>query len=109
MNKKKNNNLFFQLLGISFLIFLALYIAELSGYYESQGTKKSVITQEKLEEFEEDVASGKEINIKDYITKEYVDYSSPVSRMGNKISNGLDKFMDGGVSDFFKVIGNLFK
>ena len=55
------------------------------------------------------MALGKEINIKDYITKEYVDYSSPVSRMGNKISIGLDKFMDGGVSDFFKVIGNLFK
>ena len=55
------------------------------------------------------MALGKDINIKDYITKEYVDYSSPVSRMGNKISTGLDKFMDGGVSDFFKVIGNLFK
>lgn len=107
--KKKKSPLFFRLLGISFLIFMALYIACESGYYESQVTKKSIITEEKLEEFEQDVLAGKEIDIKDYVTKEYVDYSSPISKVGQNISRNIDKLMEGGISDFFKSISTLFK
>lgn len=42
----------------------------------------------------------KEIDIKDYISNDNVDYSSPMSRLGTTISSGIDTFMSGGVTDF---------
>lgn|SRR5574344_268144 len=106
--KKSNYNWFWITLGGMFLIFLAYYIAYTSGYYEAKVTRKATITQEKLEQFEEDVKEGKEIDIKDYVQNDSIDYSSPVSRLGNNISSGIDSLMGGGVTDFFNFLGKLF-
>ena len=40
---KKKNNLFFKLLLISFLLFMGLYIANESGYYEAKNSKKAYL------------------------------------------------------------------
>ena len=105
---KKKNNTFFKLLLICFLIFMGLYIAEESGYYEAKVSKNAYITEENLRAFEQDVLDGKEINIKDYVTNEYKDYSSFTSDLGQKLAYNVDKLMDGGITKFFKLLGNLF-
>ena len=105
---KKKNNLFFKLLLISFLLFMGLYIANESGYYEAKNSKNAYITEENLRAFEQDVLDGKEIDIKDYVTNEYHDYSSFTSKLGQKLSSSLDTIMDGGISNFFELLGNLF-
>lgn len=106
--KKKNYNWFWIALGSLFLVFLAYYIAYASGYYEANVSRKATITQEKLEQFEEDVKDGKEIDVSDYVQSDSIDYSSPVSNLGNSISSGIDSLMGGGVSDFFDFLGKLF-
>jgi hypothetical protein len=106
--KKPNYSWFWLILGGFFLTFLAFYIAYSSGYYEAKVQKKATITQEKITEFEQDVKDGKEIDLKEYVNNDYIDYSSPVSKLGNKLASGIDMFMDGGVTDFFNFLGTMF-
>lgn len=105
---KKKTNWFLVLLSFSFIIFLAFYIALESGYYEAKVTKKSIMTEEKIMEFEQDVANNEPIDINKYVTTDYVDYSSPASRAGQKVALVFEKVMDGGISDFFGFLGGLF-
>ena len=106
--KKPNCRWFWILLSCSFLAFLAYYIAYSSGYYEAKVTRKATITEEKLQEFEDDVKEGKDVDLKDYVSNDSIDYSSPVSKLGNGIARGFDSFMSGGVTDFFNMLGELF-
>ena len=94
--------------SVSLLLFIALYIALEAGYYDVKMGRKATITEEKLKEFEQDVKDGKNIDLKDYLTKDYIDYSSGVSRFGSKIGTSLDKLMDGGIKDFLELLGSLF-
>ena len=107
MQKKRFNWFGFILLSF-FLVFSAFYIAYSSGYYEVNVSKHTIITQEKLEEFENDVKNNKEIDIKDYIDNDKKDYSSKISKVGSSLSSSIDSFMDGGMSDFFNFLGKLF-
>ena len=91
-----------------FLVFIALYVALESGYYDIKMGRKATITEEKLQEFESDVKNGKEVDLKDYLTDDYIDYSSGMSRFGSKIGSSLDKLMDGGIDGFLNLLGSLF-
>ena len=105
---KKKFNWFKFILSSFFIVFLAYYLAYSSGYYEAKVTRKTILTKEKIDEFESDVKNNKEIDIKNYVNNDYVDYSSSISKIGNKISSGIDSFMDGGVSEFFDFLSKLF-
>ena len=106
--EKKKNKWFWFILSTLFLIFVAYTLAYESGYYEANISKKSHITEEKLQEFESDVKEGKEIDVKDYIDNDFVDYSSSMSKIGNKLASSIDSFMDSGLTDFFNFLGKLF-
>ncbi len=106
--EKKKKNYFWFILSTLFIIFVAYMVAYNSGYYEANMSRKSKITEEKLQEFEQDVKDGKEIDIKDYVENDFVDYSSSFSKLGNKFSSSIDTFMDSGLSDFFEFLGRLF-
>ena len=106
--KKKKFNYFGFILTILFLIFMGYYISYESGYYEANISRKSKITNEKIKEFESDVKEGKEIDIKEYMQSDFVDYSSPVSRAGTYVSRVFDTFMGSGFTDFFTAVSKLF-
>jgi hypothetical protein len=107
MNKKKNNY-FFIILGMLFVIFVSYIIAYNSGYYEMSNLRRAKITEEKKEEFENDVKNGENVEIKDYISDDYIDYSSAMSKVGSSLSNSINKFVESGLSDFFNTLGRLF-
>ena len=69
-----------------------------SGYYESHLTRKTLLTNEKIKEFEEDVKAGKEIDLESYYVPEKKDYSSFASKLGKKVtlhlSTGLEKIFN---------------
>ena len=106
--KKKNYNSFWWILGLLFIIFVSLVIAYDSGYYEANISRKSKITESKIKEFETDVKEGKEIDIKDYIESDFKDYSSPMSKVGSKLSSSIDDFMNNGFTNFFTFVSRLF-
>ena len=107
MTKKKKNP-FFTILGILFIIFISYIIAYNSGYYESNMARKSIMTEEKKKEFERDVKNNENIDIKDYLDNDYIDYSSKVSKVGNNLSNAINNLLEDGMGNVFKFLGELF-
>ena len=81
---KKNNNWFFKILTILFIIYVALFIANQTGYYEKTIRDKTFLTEEKMHEFEQDVADNKVIDIINYLP-EKEDYSNFWTKSANKL------------------------
>ncbi len=108
--KKKNNNsgLFWWPLFILFIMYVGYTMALESGYYTSKVKSKTILTEEKIEEFEKDIKEGKELDLKDYVVSDYHDYSSPLSKAGEKLSLGLENFITKGIGEFVSVVSKLF-
>ena len=108
MKKNKKSKYFFRILFCFFLVFVALLIAYESGYYETRMGNKAVLTKEAMEKFEEDVANGEVVDIKDYLEDDSVDYSTGVTKIGNKITNGISEVMTKGLTGLFDALKGLF-
>lgn len=101
-------NRFFKISFYIFLIgFIALYLSQATGYYEFELHKKMVLTEEKIKEFEADVAAGKNIDIEDYLDITTKDYSSSASNLGHHISKTIGKYIKGGLDEMFKTLNKL--
>ena len=108
MKKNKSSKYFFRTLFCFFLVFAALLIAYESGYYETRMSNRAVLTEEAMEKFEEDVKNGEVVDVLDYLPDESVDYSNGVTKIGNKISNGISDVMTKGLSGLFDALKGLF-
>lgn len=98
---KKNNpiKLIFILIII---VFISAYYISNSGYYEYELQQRTIITNEKIKEFEEDVKSGNDIDIKKYLDNEKKDYT-------NKITNAMYNLSEKGNKLTRKCITYIFK
>lgn len=90
------------------IIFICLYFASQTGYYERNISRQTVLTKEALLEFEKDVEEGKNVDIKDYLPKPKTDYASTSSKIGHNISNFIDSLLNDGVGYIFKFLKALF-
>ncbi len=106
--KKKKNNIFIKILSLLFLVYIALLIAFESGYYDTKIRNKSILTKEAMEKFENDVAKGEMVDLKDYLKEEKVDYSNSVTKIGNKASKCIENIMTEGLSGLFEALKGLF-
>lgn len=84
--------IFHLLIWSLFLSFLVLYFAQAGGYYEDLNNKKSSLTEEKIKQFEEDVQSGKEIKVENYVINIKKDYGNNVSDFGLYTSKTFAKY-----------------
>jgi len=105
MNKKKKSNIFLKILGFLFIIYIALFIANLSGYYESKIRDKVIVTNEEIKEFESKVQNGEDIDITSFLNNERVDYSSKMSNFGDNLTVGVENF----VKESMQIFGDIFK
>lgn len=87
-----------------FLSFLVIYFAQANGYYETVNNEKKVLTDEKIKEFEEDVASGKKIDVDSYFVSEKKDYGNKVSNFGSFTSKLIGKYFAKGVNGLFSLM-----
>ena len=104
---KKKKNWFLRLLSILFVVFLGLYIASISGYYESQVSNKVALTDKAIEQFEQDVLEGKAVDINTYINEDTKDYSNKFTDMGDRFSESIQSLLTdciGGIWDAIKVL-----
>ncbi len=106
--KKKKTNLFFKILGLLFFVYISLYIALESGYYETKVTKKTSMTEESIKKFEQDIKEGKPIDLESYTYNEVKDYSNNTTDMAVYIGKKVEKFMSTGITDIFDIIKTLF-
>jgi len=107
MSKKKKNP-FLKILGILFVVFMGLYIANRSGYYESKIRDRVIITEEGIKEFEETVKKGEEIDITSFLSNERVDYSSNMSNLGDNVTIGIENVLVKGVGVVSNILKSLF-
>ena len=97
----KNKSLKY-IISLIIIIFVSSYYVSNSGYYEYHMQEKTILTNEKIKEFEEDVKNNNNIDIKNYLAYEEVDYT-------NKLSNLMYNFSDKGTLIARKAIKALFK
>lgn len=107
MDKKKKTNWFKVIMVILFVAYISLYALNLSGYYDGSIRRKIEFTEEKIEEFEQDVADGKNVDVKDYLEDQNKDYTNGVSRAGYTISKTLDVFLNKGIKDIIGILGKI--
>lgn len=106
--KKKNTNWFFKTLTVLFLIFISLYIALESGYYEAKVAKKTAMTEESIKRFEKDIKEGKAIDLESYTYEEHPDYSNNTTDAAIFIGTKVENFMSSGINDLFNIVKSLF-
>lgn len=107
MKKNKKNKICKSIFMIFFISFLVIYLSELTGYYEYQNYKKTELTKEQIEKFENDVASGKEIDIDEYLIKETSSYNNNLTKLTSNISTSISSIIKKGVESTFEFISNL--
>lgn len=105
--KKKVSSIFkFTILTLLFL-FITIYLSDRNGYYAYSNYKKSILTEDAIDRFEKDVATGKAIDVENYIEKEK-DYSNNISKTSLEISDKVGYYIRKGIVNFFdKVTKNI--
>ena len=107
MEEKKKKHIFLKLILILFLIYFSLYLMDNLGYY-NLSTKKTILTEEKIKEFETDIKNGKSIDLTNYIEYD-TNYENAYSDIGYNISISIDKILNKGISKIGKIVKKLFK
>jgi len=106
MNKVKGN-IFKIIIILLFLAFVALYFASETGYYDDTMRKKTILTEEKIKEFESDVKAGKNVEIADYLTDTEKNYRNNLSNSIVNVSNRINKIFKNGIQSIFKFVDKL--
>lgn len=104
-NSRKAYLIFRRILLFLFIFYLISYFQVESGNYLNNATKKTILTEEKIKEFEKDVKEGTFVDIKDYTEESYIDSNNKVSDIGYQIGEGVGEFMSVKIVDFFNFIG----
>ena len=94
---------------IFFIVFLFIFISSTSGYYEYSNNKKTVFTEDKIKQFEKDVAEGKNVNINDYLQTESKDYTNNITNMGDWVSEFINSSVNFVLKGGFKIIEKMIK
>lgn len=92
-----------------FVIFLSIYGASKSGYYEYENQKQAELTEDKIKEFESDIASGKNVSIKDYLKDDRKHYDNKITNIGSSLSNILNDGIINGLEKGFKIVEKLIE
>lgn len=95
---------FYIVMFVLFIVFICIFSASTSSYYEFSNNKRASFTEEKIKEFEKDVSEGKNVNIKDYMEDYSKDYSNKVTRMGDSVSRFVYNSTNFVLKNGFKII-----
>ena len=102
-----NKNIIKLIIIVTLIIFVSAYIISESGYYEYTMQQRTIITNEKIKEFEEDVRNNESIDLKEYLDKEQNDYSNKITTLVYNISDNSNKLARKAIKYLFKKLGSL--
>ena len=103
--KKVFNTIIFSL----FILFVSLYIASETGYYEYENKEKVKLTEEKIKQFEKDIEEGKRVDIKNYLVSNRKNYDNKITKLGNSLSDFVDYSMMESIEKTFKMVEKLLQ
>ena len=107
MKKNKKNKIYRFIFMVFFMSFLVIYFSEITGYYEYQNHKKATLTEEQIKKFESDLASGKEVDINQYLVVDNKTYNNKLSKLTSKLSDSISNVVQSGVESTFKFLSRL--
>lgn len=99
--------LFHGFIWLLFFSFLVLYFAQKGGYYKDLNTKKKELTEEKIKQFEIDVANGKEIKVENYVVDDIKNYNNRVSDFGRGTSKLISTTFEWTLKTVFKSVDKM--
>lgn len=108
METKKEKNYLLKFILFTFIIFMVLYISNEKLYYEYRAYNKKILTEEAIDKFEGDISENKNILESDYVIKTRKDYSNKFSNLGYNTTTLINKIMNKGLKNTFKVLSTLF-
>ena len=87
-----------------FIIFITLFFASYTGYYDYENRKTKNLTESQMRKFEEDVKNGVNLDLETYITKPNTDYRNFLSKLGSKTSKTVSNIVSGSVNYTFDFL-----
>ena len=85
-------------------LFFVLYFMQASGYNEYTRNRENMLTEEQIKEYEEDIETGKDVTIKDYLNKDKVNYDNKVSELGLNLSELIGDVFNKVINVFFEML-----
>lgn len=107
MKKDKKNKIFSRIIIVLFVIYITIYISQLTGYYEYKNYQKMVLTKEQIKQFEQDVKDGKNVKLNDYVVNTNKYYQTRLSKAGLDLSNIISHLVQKGISSSFDFLVKL--
>lgn len=92
---------------IILIVFISSYIISSSGYYEYTMQQRTIITNEKIKEFEQDIKDNKEMDLTEYLEKNEISYSNKITNFVYNISDGSNKLARKVMKALFRKLGSL--
>ena len=89
-----------------FLFFICIYLAQATGYYKVDAYRKTALTSEAIERFEQDVKEGKNLEAKNYLEKEK-NYKNTFNKIGMKSSRLIENTFNKIMKYIFKKMGDV--
>lgn len=83
------NNFFKGTILTLFIVFVGLYYLSNAGVIDYKAKNKTILTEEQIRAFEEDVKNNVEIDIKKYIDNKEEQYNNGISKTTLKVSNSI--------------------
>ena len=87
-----------------FIIFITLFFASYTGYYDYENRKTKVLTEQQMKKFEEDVKKGVNLDLENYIVKSNNNHQSILSKMGAKTSKTVSTIISSSVNYTFDFL-----
>lgn len=105
----KGKNIARIIIGTLFILFVALYFTQTTGYYEFEQKKITALTEEQIKKFEQDVKDGKEIDINNYINYGKKDYNNKISSISLSLSRKIEDTFTSGLEYLFTAVGRVME
>ena len=87
-----------------FIIFITLFFASYTGYYDYENKKTKVLTEQQMKKFELDVKNGVNLDLESYIVKPKNSYQSVLSKLGSKTSKTVSTIISSSVNYTFDFL-----
>ena len=103
--KMKKESIFKFILLCFIICFLVILFAGKTGYYEKKLRDNSILTEEQIKKFEEDLKNGKNVDISNYVINENKDYTTKLTSDVYSVSLKVEKTIDKIVKFIFNEVG----
>lgn len=88
------------------LIYLILYFSYKNGYYRDINEERKILTEEKIKEYEEDLANGVDVTQKEYVVIA-PSYDNNLTRVFLKLSKTIENGVDKTIKYVFKKLNKM--